>query len=297
MKRTNGGTFAFEIALSISYCSNTCGTTALVVSDSTEHLEYLMQQVEAFSGLSQNPLLLPTLVSDHTATVIESYLAAKWDNYLATERASGQSDESQPLGVEDHYGPVTPIKFENFSDLTKKILRSIQLITSWEHYLQSSFLAIDVIEKSLTMLEKEEPHELNLNIPQTNEILRQRLSYIRYKGNATWWEMQTLKQRMQAQTTAVSGQDESYQSQTQANSLRSTTTLDSRITNSTSKSPKTANGSRGYRQTLPLPQKWIVQPCEGLHSSQCCFCQGLSLLYALAMTHLSSPMQHFAETS
>lgn len=259
MKRSNGGTFAFDIALSISYCSTTCGTTALVVSDSAEHLEFLMRQVEAFSVLSQNPLLLPTLISDHTASVLESYLSAQWDKYLAAERASGQSDESHPTGMEDHYGSFTPIKFETFSDLTNMILRSIQLITSWEHYMQQSFLATDAIEKSLTMLEKQESHELKASIPQTNVILQQRLSYIRYKGKVTWWEMQALKQRMQAQTTAVSSGEESCQSQIHANSPRSTTPLDSRIINLTCKLLKTTNGSRRHRPKLPLPQRWTVQ--------------------------------------
>ncbi|KAK0641947.1 hypothetical protein B0T16DRAFT_449256 [Cercophora newfieldiana] len=202
MRRSNGGVFGLDIAISISYCLATGCTTALVITYTPEHLEYLTHQLECFSSLAGNPLLLPTLISDHTATILESYLSERWSEYLKAEIASGQSG-SDPFGPDDHYGLSKPMEFHSFDDLTKTILRINQLVISYEHYLQQSFLAMGVIRESAEFLKEHALPDRKKAILETSAVLEERVAYLKYKGDVTWWEMQALKQRMQAQTSAI----------------------------------------------------------------------------------------------
>ncbi|KAH8744869.1 hypothetical protein BGZ57DRAFT_918915 [Hyaloscypha finlandica] len=148
LRQPNGGAFALDISFSASYNPITGCTNALVLSDSAEHLEYILQQTVELDTLVSNPLLLPTLISSHTVVVLESFLSERWSEFLRAEIASGQSG-SEPFGPNDHYGLSRPMEFQDFKDLTKAILRIVQLVTSYERYLQEIFLCIESMQETI----------------------------------------------------------------------------------------------------------------------------------------------------
>jgi hypothetical protein len=209
MRSPNGGVFAMDVALSISYEPSSGSTCAILLTTSNEQLEFMLHQISELAVLALHPLLIPTLLCTYTMIILESFTSDRWSEYLRAEMASGQSG-SDPFGPNNPYGLSTPMKFEDFNDLTKVILRIVQLATSYDNYFEACFKATESIQESIKYISSNTPRKRKDVSTKVGAVLGERLRYISHEGKSVFWELQSLKERTNAQMNAVNHHSTSF---------------------------------------------------------------------------------------
>jgi hypothetical protein len=192
-----------DVVLSLSHDPNSGSTHALLLTTSSEQLEFMLHQVRKLAVLASHPLLLPTLLCTYTMTILTSFTMDRWSEYLKAEMASGQS-VADPFGS-SYTGKLSPpMEAEDFNDLTKVILRIVQLATSYDNYFQACFQATASIQESIKYVSSITPRQRKDASRKVGAVLDERLRYISHEGRSVFYELQSLKERTGAQMNAVS---------------------------------------------------------------------------------------------
>jgi hypothetical protein len=135
-------------------------------------------------------------------TILTSFTLQRWSEYLGAEIASRQSIAGPAVGI----SPLVlspPTKSEDFNDLTKAILRIVQLVTSYDSYFQSCFQAITSIQENINYISSITPPQWNGMSGKVGEVLDEHLRHISDEGRGVFWQLQSLKDRTAVQMNAV----------------------------------------------------------------------------------------------
>ena len=91
MRRSSGGLFGINMALSISHNPCTGITCALLLGYSDAQVAFILYRLRALASLASHPLLLPALISANIRTLLGTYADRIVAKLLKIEMKSGQT--------------------------------------------------------------------------------------------------------------------------------------------------------------------------------------------------------------
>jgi len=204
MRRANYGLLPMAVALAISHDASTGRTQCIVFTDSDGLIRCIMKQLSLLHKLASNPLLVPSLIQTYIFIALESLSGDCWSEYLKAESGSGQSPKEEfSFGTHDSQWGMQQVPRMPPEKLTKQILRINQLLTIYQHYFRSGFLAIESMQETLQYIITKTSEGRKESTSNTSAVIAQHLKSLRDTGQVVSWELQTLKERSQALTNAV----------------------------------------------------------------------------------------------
>jgi hypothetical protein len=198
MRRTSRGVLAIDLALSLSYCPSTGLTYALLLGHSDLQAAFIQQQIKELAQLASHPALLPTLVCTYLRTLLQRLADQAFNNLLNVEAESGQS----VFSVYSEFGP-RPLENRSDADNSKYALGVIQLVTAWENYTKGLLFDIESVQNFIGYINSIAPSAQRAPVEMQGLVLNERLRFLAQKGNSVLWRVQFIKERAQAQLTAV----------------------------------------------------------------------------------------------
>lgn len=183
-----------NVALSLSYCSSTRVTNALLLGLSPIQAVFLYNQVKKLATIAGHPALLPTLLSTYRSSLLEKLIGDQMSNLFLVENQSGQTFVS----VLTEQG-ILPRKNPSDEDISNNALGIMQLAPIWECYAKSLLLQIESIKRFIQAFGDKNPEDTT----QIREMLLERLDFLYQKGNMMLYKVQSTRDRGSAQVSAV----------------------------------------------------------------------------------------------
>ncbi|MCJ1333952.1 hypothetical protein MMC10_010659 [Thelotrema lepadinum] len=198
MRRTSRGILAIDIALSLSHCIETRSTYALLLGRSNLQAAFIRQQVEELAKIAHHPAFLPTLVCSYHRTLLQKLSDSLNNDLFNVETDSGQT-----------WTPIyNPRGFRRPGDcddanITKRALGVIQLATAWEAYAKAVLCNIETIRDFMRYATSLVPEHRRSYVQLEDEIFHERLRFLEGKDKTVLWRFEYLKERAQAQQSAI----------------------------------------------------------------------------------------------
>ena len=239
MRRTSRGILAIDIALSLSHCIETRSTYALLLGRSNLQAAFIRQQVEELAKIAHHPAFLPTLVCSYHRTLLQKLSDSLNNDLFNVETDSGQT-----------WTPIyNPRGFRRPGDcddanITKRALGVIQLATAWEAYAKAVLCNIETIRDFMRYATSLVPEHRRSYVQLEDEIFHERLRFLEGKDKTVLWRFEYLKERAQAQQSAVRTSKSSVLSLALTDRFRYTTTSASKTTKRTARLPATRASSQ-----------------------------------------------------
>jgi hypothetical protein len=188
-----------DIALSISYNSETGETCALLLGCSELQTAFISHQLKELAVLTRHPLLPPTLITGYFRSMLNRYTEDLWERLLDLEHESGVTG----VLLYDQHGLIPAPQYHDYAQITTSLLGLIQLGLNWTNYVTQVLLLIEAIQECRFHINVTTTASRKDVIRSNGSVLDERLRFVSHKASIMQSRLAFIIERTQAEMTAV----------------------------------------------------------------------------------------------